>query len=268
MERRKITDAVVVHCTATPQGRDHGVEEVRRWHRARGFEDVGYHYLVRLDGRVEVGRSEELVGAHCPDGGMNRRSVSVCYVGGVSADMSAPQDTRTEAQRRSLRELVRRLQRKYSIPDSRVFGHRDFAPKACPSFDVRTMLTLLAAILMLGCSCTRTIYVPVENREIARDTLMVAKNTVVREVDRDTVVVRESGDTLQVSCTRWRWRERVVRDTVREVSRDTVRVREPVALSVGDSKEQKRRVSTALLSFFCGMILMLIGLIIWKIKKG
>lgn len=139
MERRKVTDAIVVHCSATPEGRSHCVDDIRAWHRARGFDDVGYHYVVRLDGVVEPGRGEEFVGAHCVECGMNRRSVGICYVGGMDRDMRRAKDTRTEAQKFSLLKLIRKLQAKYSIPDRRVFGHRDFAKKACPSFDVRTM---------------------------------------------------------------------------------------------------------------------------------
>ena len=115
MEKRKITDAIVIHCSATPEGREHNVTDLRAWHLARGFSDVGYHYVVRLDGTVEAGRGEEYVGAHCVESGMNRRSIGVCYVGGMDRGMKSPKDTRTEAQRRSLLELVRQLQKKYGI---------------------------------------------------------------------------------------------------------------------------------------------------------
>lgn len=229
MEKRKITDAIVIHCSATPEGREHNVADLRAWHLARGFSDVGYHYVVRLDGTVEAGRGEEYVGAHCVESGMNRRSIGVCYVGGMDRGMKSPKDTRTEAQRRSLLELVRQLQKKYGIPDGRVFGHRDFAKKACPSFDVRTMFSVvLAALMIMSVACTRKIYIPVENVAVRSDTVYVSKNAVAREVDRDTVIVRERGDTVTAEVVRWRWRERVVSDTVAKVVRDSVFVRETV----------------------------------------
>lgn len=127
---RKITE-IIVHCTATPRGRDVSVSEVDAWHRARGFRCVGYHYLVRLDGTVERGRSEEETGAHCL--GHNSRSIGVCYAGGVEADGRTPADTRTEAQRAALKRLIGELRRRY--PGASVHGHREFAAKACPCFD-------------------------------------------------------------------------------------------------------------------------------------
>ena len=76
---RKI-DEIIIHCSATAEGRNFTVEDVRRWHKARGFVDVGYHYLVYLDGSVHVGRPLAQVGAHCL--GHNAHSIGVCYIGG------------------------------------------------------------------------------------------------------------------------------------------------------------------------------------------
>ena len=129
---RKI-DQIIVHCTATPPGREVTVEEIRRWHRARGFADVGYHYIIHLDGSVSEGRPLKQVGAHCT--GHNKHSIGVAYVGGCAADGRLSQDTRTPAQRVSLRALVRRLLVEY--PGATVHGHREFAAKDCPCFDVR-----------------------------------------------------------------------------------------------------------------------------------
>lgn len=132
---RKI-DEIIIHCSATPEGRDHSVADITVWHRARGFRTIGYHYLVHIDGRVERGRPESEIGAHCL--GHNARSIGVCYVGGLASDCKTPKDTRTPEQRRMLRELVKGLQRKYR--GAKVYGHRDFAAKACPCFDVATEL--------------------------------------------------------------------------------------------------------------------------------
>ena len=126
---RRITH-IIVHCSATPEGRDIGVAEIDREHQRRGFNGIGYHWVVRLDGRVERGRAETVAGAHCR--GLNACSIGVCYVGGTDAQ-GRPVDTRTPQQRMALRLLLSDLRRRY--PQARIFGHRDFAPKACPCFD-------------------------------------------------------------------------------------------------------------------------------------
>ncbi len=123
---------IIVHCTATPEGRDLHVADIRRYHLQRGFEDIGYHYLIALDGTVEQGRASDLVGAHCL--GHNDRSIGVVYVGGLDQNFK-PKDTRTPAQRASLRKLISDLRRRY--PRATVHGHREFAAKACPCFDVK-----------------------------------------------------------------------------------------------------------------------------------
>lgn len=121
---------IIVHCSATPAGRDVMAADIRRWHKKRGFSDIGYHYVIRLDGTVETGRDISRPGAHCL--GHNRDSVGVCYVGGCDSDMR-PADTRTPAQRRALYNVLCGLKRRF--PEARIVSHRDFAAKACPSFD-------------------------------------------------------------------------------------------------------------------------------------
>lgn len=128
-------DEIIVHCTATPKGRDVSVEDITRWHRERGFTTIGYHYVVLLDGTIERGRPEEQVGAHCK--GHNSRSIGVAYVGGCDKAMR-PKDTRTVRQRASLRHLLKVLKAKY--PTASIHGHNEFADKACPSFNVKTDL--------------------------------------------------------------------------------------------------------------------------------
>lgn len=127
---RKI-DMIIVHCSATAAGRDFRAADIDRWHRARGFRKIGYHYVVDLDGTVERGRDVSEAGAHCL--GKNGRSIGVCYIGGLKRDGKTPADTRTAAQRRSLTALIGRLRREY--PGATVHGHREFAAKACPCFD-------------------------------------------------------------------------------------------------------------------------------------
>ena len=123
-------DKIIVHCTATPAGRDHTAAEIGNWHRARGFDGIGYHYLVRTDGTVEPGREESRAGAHCR--GYNARSIGVAYVGGIGSG-GLPADTRTPAQRAALLRLLAALRARY--PAAKIHGHRDFAAKACPCFD-------------------------------------------------------------------------------------------------------------------------------------
>lgn len=127
----RITE-IIVHCTATPEGRDFTVEQIRQCHLARNFSDIGYHYVVYRDGTVHKGRDESVAGAHCT--GHNSVSIGICYVGGVADDgRQTPKDTRTPEQRRALELLLKSLLKKY--PGARIYSHRDFANKACPSFD-------------------------------------------------------------------------------------------------------------------------------------
>ncbi len=123
---------IIIHCSATPAGRDVTAAEIDQWHRARGFRCIGYHYVIRLDGTIEKGRREGEVGAHCL--GHNGISIGICYVGGLSKTGNLHADTRTPAQKESLRRLVRELRGRYR--GVTVHGHREFANKACPCFDV------------------------------------------------------------------------------------------------------------------------------------
>lgn len=126
-------DKIIVHCSATPEGRHTTVEEIRQWHLQRGWKDIGYHYVIYLDGTIHKGRPEEVVGAHCS--GYNKNSIGVCYIGGVAKDGKTPKDTRTEGQKRALREILNRLKKTY--PKATLHGHNEFANKACPSFNVK-----------------------------------------------------------------------------------------------------------------------------------
>lgn len=129
---RQITE-IIIHCADTPEGRDVKADEIRRWHKnERGWSDIGYHYVIDLDGTIEAGRDIETAGAHCT--GHNAKSIGICYVGGCDEKMQ-PKDTRTEAQKASLLLLLKYLQQRY--PAAKIYGHRDFAQKACPSFDAK-----------------------------------------------------------------------------------------------------------------------------------
>ena len=128
--RRTVTE-IIVHCSATREGADFTVADITRWHKQRGFTTIGYHYVIYRDGSVHNGRDVNVSGAHCV--GHNTNSIGVCYIGGCASDGRSPKDTRTNAQRASLEILLRKLKTLY--PSAKVRGHRDFANKACPSFD-------------------------------------------------------------------------------------------------------------------------------------
>ena len=130
MKMRKI-NLIIVHCSATPEGKDFTVDDITRWHKARGFKTIGYHYVIYRDGTIHEGRPVSEIGAHCV--GHNANSIGVCYIGGLAADGKTPKDTRTDAQKLSLRNLLSQLKKSY--PGVAIRGHRDFAAKACPSFD-------------------------------------------------------------------------------------------------------------------------------------
>lgn len=124
---------IIVHCTATMAGVNCTVEDIRRWHKQQGWSDIGYHYVVYRDGSVHEGRDVNIAGAHCL--GHNTYSIGVAYVGGVARDGKTPADTRTVAQAEGLEKLMVELRRMY--PQAQIYGHRDFARKACPCFDAR-----------------------------------------------------------------------------------------------------------------------------------
>ena len=142
---RKI-NKVIIHCSATPEGRDYTVADIDRWHRERGFNEIGYHYVVYRDGSVHTGRDVAKIGAHCK--GQNADSIGICYIGGLDANGKA-KDTRTEAQKRALRVLIAKLVKEYPIKE--ILGHRDTSPdtdgdgivephewtKMCPCFDAK-----------------------------------------------------------------------------------------------------------------------------------
>lgn len=126
----RIINEIIVHCSATKPSVDIGVTELRRYHvNEKGWADIGYHYVVRLNGFIEKGRSIYRAGAHCV--GHNRHSIGVCYVGGLDCN-GEHDDTRTPAQKRALRELLKELTTRYRCP---IHGHRDFSNKDCPCFD-------------------------------------------------------------------------------------------------------------------------------------
>ncbi len=147
----RLIDTIVVHGAWTGKTADIDVAEVRKWHVARGFSDVGYHFVIRRDGTIEEGRPIEKAGAHVK--GHNATTVGVCLVGGrddvpvkgATTEM-AKQELQwefnyTEAQIFALIDVVALLKAEHPIKD--VLGHRDFkgVTKRCPGFDVRAFFS-------------------------------------------------------------------------------------------------------------------------------
>ena len=128
---RKINKAII-HCTATREGEDKTVADIRATHLKRNWSDIGYHFLITLNGTVEVGRPIEKPGAHTK--GENLDSIGIAYVGGVEEDGRTPKDTRTLEQKEALRWLISDLKGKYDF--DQVDPHNKYANKACPCFDV------------------------------------------------------------------------------------------------------------------------------------
>lgn len=136
---------LVIHCTATPEGREVTAAEIRRWHTSpppagRGWSQVGYTDMIHLDGRVErlVGNNEDgnVDPWEVTNGARGYNSVSrhVVYVGGLASDAKTAKDTRTAAQMKTLRDYVTAFHGRH--PSVLIVGHNQLAAKACPSFDV------------------------------------------------------------------------------------------------------------------------------------
>ena len=119
---------IIIHCSDTPAKMDIGVKEIREWHLQRGWKDIGYHYVIRKNGSVEVGRPIEQVGSHCMN--QNTGSIGICYVGGRNG-----LDDRNEAQKKSLKTLIEAL--RHDFGKLVVYGHNNFSEKSCPNFDAK-----------------------------------------------------------------------------------------------------------------------------------
>lgn len=129
-----LKNKIILHCSATREGQDVSTETIRDWHvNGNGWRDIGYHWVIELDGTVHEGRHMGDSGAHTK--GHNKEGIGICYVGGLAADGKTPKDTMTEMQETALRSLVSYCRYVYGaqIP---LHGHNEFSAKACPSFDV------------------------------------------------------------------------------------------------------------------------------------
>ena len=206
-------DSIIVHCSATKAGQDFTAADIDCWHRERGFNGIGYHYVIRLDGKLEKGRDVALAGAHCK--GWNEQSIGICYIGGLDEN-GRPADTRTNAQKRVLYQIIMDLQREYNI--LQVLGHRDTSPdlngdgviepyeyvKACPCFDVKEFLrsgrellfvllvALAVPVLLSGCRSKKEVVnresdIRVDSSLNSSSGKSLVKNEVASEKDSEVV---------------------------------------------------------------------------------
>ncbi len=126
---------IIIHCTGTKKGDRISREQIKKWHLERGFEDIGYHYIIGQDGNVQIGRPLHLVGAHCY--GQNDDSIGIAYVGGLD-ESGNPCNTLNDLQKESLLQLCEKLKRQFQ--DLTIHGHNEFSNKQCPCFDVQNWL--------------------------------------------------------------------------------------------------------------------------------
>lgn len=132
IKSKRIINEIIIHCSATVEGKDYTTEDIKKWHRARGFSDIGYHYIIYRDGSIHNGRNVNISGAHCTN--HNAHSIGICYIGGVDK-YNKPKDTRTLEQKNSLKNLLLKLKALY--PKVTIHGHCEYANKACPCFNVK-----------------------------------------------------------------------------------------------------------------------------------
>ena len=138
---------IIIHCSAVRPNQTSSAKKIDEWHKDRGFKCIGYHYVIRRDGTIELGRPEWMVGAHCHVAGQNHNkySIGVCYEGGLDI-RGQPADTRTAEQKQAMRRLLEELHERY--PRAMIVGHRDLiatprsdlqvrksSGKDCPCFD-------------------------------------------------------------------------------------------------------------------------------------
>ena len=154
---RKKTDYIFIHCSATKPSMDVDAKEIDRWHRARGFLKIGYHFVIKRDGTKEIGRELMESGAHVKS--YNHKSIGIAMIGGVAEiDVNQPEDDFTEQQWLTLENLINDLRKEF--PNAKIKGHNEVSKKACPSFDVQQWL------YKVGINKAKPVTTPEEKQEI------------------------------------------------------------------------------------------------------
>lgn len=137
LRKEKILKYITIHCSATSPEQNIAASHIRSWHQAKGWRDIGYHWVITRDGELQAGRPMAQQGAHVR--GHNKSNIGICLIGGVNTQQQ-PECNYTEAQWCTLRQLIKHLQHRYPIADAHILGHRDWPTgqhKACPCFDVQ-----------------------------------------------------------------------------------------------------------------------------------
>lgn len=140
---RKITH-IIIHCSDSIFG---DVETINKWHRANGWIEIGYHFVIingrrslreeneLYDGLVEDGRKINLSGAHAR--GFNSNSIGICLIGRKQF---------TKSQLYSLLFLLKELMQTYNIPPQNILGHYEIPSangKTCPNFNMEIIRKIL-----------------------------------------------------------------------------------------------------------------------------
>ena len=132
MKPREKTDTIVIHCTQTPPDMDIGAEEINKWHKNRGFDTIGYHFVITRNGDIQDGRDISREGAHASR--VNGTSIGVALVGGGTPSMGW-ENNFTPIQFETLKSILLKLKDKYNV--DKIIGHYQVDDnKECPSFDV------------------------------------------------------------------------------------------------------------------------------------
>lgn len=131
---QRLINLVILHCSDSDIPEHDNIDIIRKWHvEENGWQDVGYHYFIRKCGRVEAGRPEDVIGAHCK--GYNKQSIGICLSG---------RSEFTQAQFLSAAELIKKLLVKYELEIRDILGHRELNKgKTCPNFDLNNVLKLI-----------------------------------------------------------------------------------------------------------------------------
>lgn len=144
---KRAVNMIVIHCSASREDRDYTFKDCTRDHAARGFRKCGYHYYIRKDGTIHIGRELDEIGAHA-GAGYNGKSVGICYEGGLDKKGKA-KDTRTPEQKAAIVACIIKANEYANCKITSIVGHRDLSPdlngngevepsewiKQCPCFD-------------------------------------------------------------------------------------------------------------------------------------
>lgn len=126
-------DLIIIHCSASDLDVHDEIGVIRLWHIQRGFKDIGYHYFLKKNGIVQVGRNEETIGAHAE--GHNKNSIGICLSG---------LNEFTKLQFESLRKLLIDILNRHKLTTLDVLPHKAFNKnKTCPNFDLEKFLTTI-----------------------------------------------------------------------------------------------------------------------------